>query len=279
MAFHRYCEVTVGPKNGKGFKIDGLKIEFSIEKSDTPENNKSTIKIYNLSKDTSSKVTVAGNHIQLRAGYKDETIGAIFFGDVLKGQRIKNGNDYVTELQVFDGRKAVMEGYVKLSYAINTEASTIAREILDAINLPYKGLGLIPPKEKYLHGYSFLGMAVDALREVLNRFGLTYTIQNEMLYIIKPGEAADNTGLKLTPKTGLLTVPQSISDKTTTDDATAEASNQWKFSTMLFPQLIPRLACSVESSTLNGEVIVKKAIYSGSNWDGDFKIDIEAEAV
>jgi hypothetical protein len=48
---------------------------------------------------------------------------------------------------------------------------------------------------------------------------------------------------------------------------------------MLFPQLIPGAACSVEASTFKGEVVIKKAHYTGSNWDGDFKIDIEAEAV
>ncbi|MDR0473580.1 MAG: hypothetical protein LBH43_07920, partial [Treponema sp.] len=74
MAFMRYVEVTVGPKNGTGFKIDGLKISFHIEKTDSSEPNKSTIKIYNLTQETSSKVTVADNHIQLRAGYKDETV-------------------------------------------------------------------------------------------------------------------------------------------------------------------------------------------------------------
>jgi hypothetical protein len=279
MAFMRYVEVTVGPKNGTGFKIDGLKISFKIEKSDSSEPNTSTIKIYNLSAETSSKVTVADNHIQLRAGYKDETIGAIFFGTVLKGNRYKDGNDYITELQVQDGRAAVMGGYISASYSKDVEALTVAQDILNAIGLPFKGQDKIPGGETYPSGFCHIGMAVDALRKVLNRFDLTYTIQNEMIYILKAGEAADNTGLRLTPTTGLLTIPQPISDKTSEDDAEAEAVNGWKFSTMLFPELLPGAACKVEASTFTGDMVIHKAIYEGDNWEGDFKIDIEAEAL
>jgi hypothetical protein len=277
MAFMRKVEVVVGPKGGEGFKIDGLKIAFTIEKTDSPDPNKSKIQLYNLSPDTSAKVTVAGNHITLKAGYKDETVAAIFFGDVLKGRRYRDGNDYCTELEVFDSRTAVFSGQVSVSFAKDTEARTVAQAYLDAIGLPFKGMENIPAGAVYPHGDCFIGMAGDGLRDVLNRYGLMYTIQNEMLYIIKPGEAADKTGLRLTPKTGLLTTPQPVSDKTEDDDTGTEAGNRWKFSTMLFPELLPGAACKVESSTLNGEIIIRKAVYSGDNWTGDFKIDIEGD--
>jgi hypothetical protein len=279
MAFIRKVEVVVGPKGGEGFKIDGLKIAFTIEKTDSPDPNKSKIQLYNLSSDTSAKVTVAGNHITLKAGYEDQTVAAIFFGDVLKGRRYRDGNDYCTELEVFDSRTAVFSGQVSVSFAKDTDARTVAQTYLDAIGLPFKGIENIPADAVYKHGLPFIGMAGKGLKDVLNRYSLMYTIQNEMLYIMKPGEAADKTGLKLTPKTGLLTTPQPVSDKTTDDDTKTEASNRWKFTTMLFPELLPGAACKVESSTLNGEVIIRKAVYSGDNWTGDFKIDIEGDVV
>jgi len=279
MAFMRYVEVTVGPKNGTGFKIDGLKISFHIEKTDSSEPNKATIKIYNLTQDTSSKVTVADNHIQLRAGYKDETIAAIFFGTVVEGKRYKEGENYITELQVQDGRAAVMGGYVSISYTKDVAAATVVDDILNAIGLPCKGQENIPSGENYPSGFAHIGMATDALRKVLNRFELSYTVQNEMLYILKKGEAADKTGLRLTPESGLLTIPQPISDKTSEDNSEAEAKNGWKFSTMLLPELLPGAACKVEASTYSGDMLIHKAIYDGDNWDGSFKIEIEAEAI
>lgn len=279
MAFKRVVEVIVGPKGGEGFKISGLKIVFSIEKTDSADPNKSKIQIYNLSQDTHAKVAVAGNHITLRAGYEDETVAAIFFGDVLKGARRKDGTEFITELEVFDGRTAVMSGQVSVSYAMGTEARTIVQAFVDAIGLSYKGMENVPADEAYPHGYSFIGMAADGLKDVLNRYDLTFTIQNEMLFIIRPGEAADKTGLKLTAETGLLTTPEPISDKTSDDDTETDASNRWKFSTMLFPELVPGAACRVESSTLNSEVVISKAVFNGDNWGGDYQVDIEGEVI
>ena len=279
MAFHRFVEIVVGPKNGEGFKISGLKITFSIEKTDSADPNKSRIQIYNLSQNTHVKAAVAGNHITLRAGYEDETISAIFFGDIVSGSRKKDGVDFVTELEVFDGRTAVMSGQVSVSYAKCTETRTVVQAFVDAIGLAHKGMENIPVGTTYPHGHTFIGMAGEGLQDVLNRYGLTYTVQNEMLYILKPGESADNTGLKLTSQTGLLTTPEPVSDKTSDDDTNSEPSNRWKFSTMLFPELVPGAACKIESSTLTGDVVIKKALFSGDNWGGDFKVDIEAEAI
>lgn len=279
MAFMRQVEVIAGLANGEGIRIDGLKIGFHIEKSDSPDLNTSTIKIYNLSAETSSQIAVADNHIQLRAGYMDESIRTIFFGTVLYGKRYRSGIWFVTELQVQDGRAAVMGGHISVSFSKDVEATTVVQAFLDAIGLPFKGLENIPSGERYPYGFAHIGMASDGLRKVLNRFDLTYTIQNEMLYILKPGQEAERTGLRLTAETGLLTIPQPVSDKTGVANFSAEPPNAWQFSTLLFPELLPGAACSLESSSFTGEVFIYKAIYEGDNWDGDFRIDIEAEVL
>jgi hypothetical protein len=279
MAFMRQVEVIIGPKGGEGVKINGLKIAFEIEKTDKPETNTAKISIFNLSKDTHDKISVAENHCTLKAGYKDETITAILFGDVVKGIRKKSGADYVTEIEVKDGRVAVMAGQVSVSYAKDTDALTIVQDLIDAIGLPSKGTELIPPDAKYPGAFSDIGQAADILRKVLNKYELWYTIQNEMIYILKEGEPSESTGLRLTPETGLLTIPQPVSDKTEETDTTKEAANRWEFRTMLFPQLIPGASCKVESSVINTEMKVEKAKFTGDNWLSDFAIDIEAEVL
>ena len=278
MAFIRYVEAIIGPKGGEGLKIAGLRITFSIEKTKSTDPNKGKIRIYNLSEDTSNKISISGNHLTLKAGYEDESVAAIFFGDVLKGEMIKEGTDFYTELEVFDGRSSIMEAPASVSYEKGTDAKTIAQGFIDAIGMPVKGMENIPG-EVYDHGYSYIGMAGDGLMEVLNRYDLAYTIQNEMLFIIKKGEEAENTGLKLSAETGLLTTPRPISDKTGVDDEEAAPGNGWKFQAMLFPQLLPGAACVVESSTLNSQVLIDKAVFTGDSWTGDYRIDIEAEVV
>jgi hypothetical protein len=222
---------------------------------------------------------VAGNHCALKAGYADETVAAILFGDVVKCTRKKSGADYVTEIEVKDGRAAVMAGQVSVSYAKDTDALTIAQDLIDAIGLPSKGTELVPSDAKYPGSFSDIGQAADILRKVLNKYDLKYTIQNEMIYILKEGEAAESTGLRLAPETGLLTIPQPVSDKTEETDAAKEAANKWSFRTMLFPQLIPGAACKVESSSITAEMKITKAKLTGDNWLSDFAIDIEAEVL
>jgi len=168
---------------------------------------------------------------------------------------------------------------VSVSFARDVEAATVAQAFLDAIGLPHRGIENIPSGERYPYGFAHIGMASDGIRKVLNRFDLTYTIQNEMLFILRPGQEAERTGLLLTPETGLLTIPQPVSDKTGVDNFAAEPPIAWSFSTLLFPELVPGAACRIESSSFAGEVFIYKAIYEGDNWDGGFQIYIEAEAL
>ena len=118
-------------------------------------------------------------------------------------------------------------------------------------------------------------MATDGLKQVLNKVGLTYTIQNEMLYIKGPDQSIDNLGLRLTKDTGLLTLPTHISDKTDSSTIDQTTSNKWKFNTMLFPQLMPGAVCKVESSTLNANIMIEEATFKGTNFDGDFIVEVK----
>ena len=96
-----------------------------------------------------------------------------------------------------------------------------------------------------------------------------------MLYIKGPDQSIDNLGLRLTKDTGLLTLPTHISDKTDSSTIDQTTSNKWKFNTMLFPQLMPGAVCKVESSTLNANIMIEEATFKGTNFDGDFIVEVK----
>lgn len=278
MAFQRYIELTVTTKDGESVKIDDLRVDFDIERTDSAESNRAVVRVYNLTKETSAQITEADGHILLRAGYKDETTGTIFTGDIVRGTREREGNDYVTMIEAYDGRTAVMGGVVSLSYAPDTDALTVAQALLDAIGLANKGTDLIPSGAKYAHGYCFIGMASDGLRELLARYSLCLTVQDETVYIYEKGKETESTLLQLEEGGDLLSLPQIVSDKTEKDDIAGEAANRWAFSAKLKAELVPGASVSVDSSTFRGEVVIRTAHGTGSNMDGDFRVDIEAEA-
>lgn len=282
MAFLRQIEVIIGAKGEPGFKIDSLRISFEIEKTEKSENNTGKIKIYNLSKDTHNKISVAGLHCIVRAGYNDENIRSILFGDIVKGVRKKDGTEYISELEVKDGRDAVMNGHVSVSYGKGTEARLIAQDMLNVMALPYKGIENIPADAVYSGAFSEIGLASDILKKILNRFNLYYTIQNEMVYIMTEDKEVESTGLLLSPETGLITIPCPVSDKRTTrGDNKAQPKNEWTFRTLLFPQLNPGVACVVNSPAigLNSTMKINKAKFVGDNYGQDFYIDIRAEVI
>ncbi len=275
MAFGRIVEVQVD--DGKETTIiEELKIEFSTTKTDDPESNTGTVTIYNTNESTTKKLCTAGNKVVLKAGYEDEIISPVIFGDIIKGSGKRDGVDYVVELEVADSRTTVMENIVSVSYTEDISASTVLKGFTDTLGLPVKGAEKIPSDEKYSHGFAFIGMAVDGIREVLNRFELTYTIQNEMLYIRKPNESIDDSGLSLDKTCGLLTTPYLVSDATNSEDVGTEIKAEWTFNTLLFPQLMPGTVCSIDSDTLRGQVIIKEAVFTGDNRDGDFIVEIKA---
>lgn len=278
MAFQRHVELIVTTKDGDTIKKDDLRIDFEIELTDSREPNRAVVRVYNLTKETSAQMSEADGHILLRAGYKDETTGTIFTGDILRGTRSYEENDYITTLVAYDGRSAAMGGFVSLSYAPGTDATTVAQDLLSATGLAHKGSDLIPGGQ-YAHGWCFIGMAADGLRELLARFGLSYTVQDETLCIFEPGKESESTGLTLEEGGDLLTLPQPVSDKTDEGDINAESANRWAFGAKINPQLVPGASVKIDSTTFKGEVVIRTARLSGSNMDGDFRADIEAEAV
>lgn len=279
MAFQRYVELSVTTKDGENIKIDDLRIDFDIERTDGMGENRAVIRVYNLTKETSSQITEADCHILLRAGYKDESTGSVFTGDVLCGFRTREGNDYVTTIEAYDGRTALKGGLVSLSYAPDTDVFTVAQALLDAVGLAHKGSELIPDGEKYPHGYCFIGMAADGLAELLARYNLVYTVQDETVYIFEQGKKTENTELTLKEGGEILALPQPLSDKTECSDINSEVPSRWSFSAKLNPQLVPGASVNLETSTFKGEVVIQIARCAGSNMDGDFRVDIVAEAL
>ena len=276
MAFGRKIELLCGKKNSEGVKITNLKIDFEVHKTLSNEStNNAKIKVYNCNEETSTALCTAGNHIILKAGYEDEIITTILLGDIFKGSRKKEGVDNVVELEVAEGRTQIMSGTVSLSYGKNTSVSTVVNAFTSVLGFAVKGTEKISASDKYEHGFSYIGMASTGLRQVLNRVGLTYVIQNEMLYIKSPDENIDNLGLRLNKNTGLLTLPTQISDKSNSSNIEGKTDNEWSFTTMLFPQLVPGAVCKVESSTLNTDILIKEVVFKGSNFGGDFVAEIK----
>ena len=251
--FNRQVELLIGlSKGNEALKITNLKIEFDITKGADNEDNTSTakIKIYNCNLSTRNQLLTIGKHIVVKAGYKGINSGrsplVLFNGFVSKAFVEKVKPDTVVNIEAVDG----VENIVNTSFSYYTKMKT----------------------SFYDQGYAYFGMAKDCLKEVLGRVGLTYSIQNEILYVHFPQTAIQTLGFVIKPSTGLLSIPQQLFEEEKNKEETDNP--KWKLKCLLYPQLVPNSICRIESSTLSGEVLISEAHFQGSNLDGDFSVEL-----
>ncbi len=279
MAFKRVIELTIGPPGELGKKIKDLRINFSIEKTDTESQNIANIKIYNLSKETSSEVGKVNNKVILRAGYEDETgISNLFFGDIKSAIDRKEGVARILEINAYDGYANVQNKNISISFSAGTPVQQVFDNIVDVFGLPLTN-PIVNLSGQYVNGYSFVGKAKDALTEVLKRVNKDWTIQNQQLVILSPGETIERTGLLLSSDTGLIDQPEALNDSDENQLETDDVPKRWRIKSLLYPQLLPGAEIQVRSNIVNGIFRVETANFEGDNFEGDFIAEIEVIAV
>ena len=264
---------------------NNLHIGFSIDKDTTKESNKAKLEIYNLSDATRKKIEVPDTEVEIYAGY-ERAGGAIlaFKGTVTYGFTRDAGTDCITTLDLADGTVALRDSYCSLSYAPGTSAKTIIQRCANEMGVPVVYGDDVGELESYKNGFSFYGQAKDALTEICNALGLSWSIQNNILNIILAGGTSTNRGLVFSPQSGLVGVPERITQaeyksnksnpqKTQKEKAKKEEPRKkagWKINTLLVPSVNPADMVKVESKWITGwfrvEKVSHRGDYNGNNW-------------
>ena len=264
---------------------NNLHIGFSIDKDTTKESNKAKLEIYNLSDATRKKIEVPDTEVEIYAGY-EKAGGAIlaFKGTVTYGFTRDAGTDCITTLDLADGTVALRDSYCSMSYAPGTSAKTIIQRCANEMGVPVVYGDDVGELESYKNGFSFYGQAKDALTEICNALGLSWSIQNNILNIILAGGTSTNRGLVFSPQSGLVGVPERITQaeyksnksnpqKTQKEKAKKEEPRKkagWKINTLLVPSVNPADMVKVESKWITGwfrvEKVSHRGDYNGTNW-------------
>ena len=281
---------VVFPKINISFE-NTLKIIFSIDKDTTKESNKTKLEIYNLSETTRKSIEEPDNEVEIYAGY-EKAGGAVlcFKGTVVYGYTTEDTTDSITHLELADGTVALRDSYCTLSYAPNVAAKIIIQRCANEMGVPLvygKDVGDI---EAYRNGFSFIGLSKDALTEVCNARGLSWSIQNNILQVIKSGGVNTNRGLVFSAYSGLIGTPERIiqaeykSDKTTPRRKAKEKAQKneirkkhgWRITTLLAPTVNPADLVKVESKLVTGwfrvEKVSHRGEYNGNQWESAIEL-------
>ena len=203
MQYWKQVYRVVFPKLNISFE-NNLHINFAIEKDTTTESNKGKLEIYNLSDTTRKAIETPDTEVEIYAGY-ERAGGAVlaFRGTVTYGLTRDAGTECLTSLELADGT-------IALSYAPNTSAKTIIQRCANEMGVPVVYGDDVGELESYKNGFSFYGQAKDALTEICDALGLSWSIQNNILNVILAGGTATNRGLVFSPQSGLVGVPERI---------------------------------------------------------------------
>ncbi|MFX0205159.1 MAG: hypothetical protein ACFFDT_04175 [Candidatus Hodarchaeota archaeon] len=278
MAFKRKAAVSVGPEGSPGLRFSDLRMTFDIKKTLKESTNKGRISIFNLSDASVNKVFKVGNKIIVEAGYEDEKVRSIFFGEIKRVIDTKTGIDRETAVEAYDGAKSYQNKNISISFKEGTLISTVLNKLVDEFDLPL-GNVITGITGQYANGYSFIGKIKTALTEVCDYAGKKWSIQNEQLFILGDNNFVDRTGLLLSKDTGLIGYPELLDDAKEEEDSEVPPPKRWKIKSLLFGELVPGYLVKVQSNSCNGAFQIESTNFVGDTHGDDWSATCEVKAL
>jgi hypothetical protein len=210
----RSYELTIGSGGGQGIKTSGLRVAFDIKKGGSESPNEAVIKVWNLSHETLLKSRKEFDRVILQAGY-EENYGLIYTGGII-GQRVmrENGTDIVLELACGDGDEAYTSAALNRTLAAGARPEDIVKAVRDSFQEYGAAPGETPElrTQRLPRGKVMFGMTRKYAREAAYTNGVSWSIQDGKMVMVKndgylPGEA-----VVLTSETGLIGSPEQTND-------------------------------------------------------------------
>lgn len=172
--------------------------KFSIVRNTLASANKCSLEIKGLGFSTRSKLfkdryTITEYwQIIITAGY--DQISTVFQGNILESFHYKQGSDWITKIEAFDGLFGIQNGFSSFSVTKDTEKKNIVEQILSNIPNVLKGALGSPTEGQSPRGQVVMGQSTDMLD--IQTDG-QYFIDNEIINIVSNEEYIGDNILEL----------------------------------------------------------------------------------
>lgn len=263
--------------NPGGIQEHELKIEFDVSKGISGSANTATIKIWNLNEGHRNSIGKEFDDIMLEAGYMPpeggSNVGIIFSGQMRDVEHKREAEDIITYLACGDGDRAFRRATISKTFKAGTKVEDVVDEITKQLEKEgvKRGETKYPDNmPKFERPYSMCGSCTRELDRLGRSRGFYWNLQNGTFEIV-PSDGYVGDVVVLSSQSGLIDTP------TITD-------NGVKASALLNPQVRPNRRVKILSEVLemNAEgsmYRVSNATYKGDNRDGDFRVEIQGEAI
>lgn len=278
----RTYRLVAGLAGQSGFEIGeetdqgrALHIKFDLEKTDVSSNNTGTISIWNLNDEHVSVLEQKDCMIALYAGYGD-TKPLIFSGNVTNPETAMESTDRKTDLDVVDGRVAIRDTYLSLSYVGETLLQTIYGDCINQMGITCiysQGAAVLLAATKLPLGYAFIGTAADCLTQLCNAYGLKWSIQNGVCQVLLATEPISQQAYLLSEETGLIGVPKRVAmSAESTVQGSSDSKTVYGYEVVYFLNGAINVndLVQLQSAKVSGYFRVKNIQISGDNLEGDW---------
>lgn len=272
--FDRQYRLAAGPAGGTGFEVGdtsksqpvALHVNFSLQKSDLETQNTGRVTLWNLNPSQLAVLNEKDCVVSLKAGYGSK-LALIFAGIVSYVSTTIDSADRKTEIEVIDNLVEIRDTYVSVSYNGTVNWKTIfddvAAQMGVAVSYSYNAEFV-----DISNGFSFVGLARDIMTKGCKCCNLTWSLQNGVMQVKKPGDVMSREVYVLSPDTGLLGIPARV--VITQDEATGKNTLGWDVEYFLNGAINIDDYVKLESETVIGYFRVYSLEISGDNVSGDW---------
>lgn len=210
--FNRAYSLQIEGANKKFVNVElPFTIEFNIIRKDLSGTNEGTIRVYNLSPDKRALIKKdisdydTARFINLSAGYLNRKAN-ILTGFINQAYSVREGVDYVTHLNCYDGGYAYSSAFVSVPpYSAGTTKRNIALDMIKRLKPYGVELGAVGVIDGVIaRGESFIGNPIHYLRD---NFGGNFFIDSNKAYILGDDEGFSLNNIVIGPESGLIGTP------------------------------------------------------------------------
>lgn len=272
--FDRQYRLAAGRAGQTGFEVGAvngaqpipLHISFAIQKTDLETQNTGRVTIWNLNKQHLSVLNEKDCALSLRAGYGKQ-LPLIFAGIISFCSTVADGADQKTEIEIVDNLIQIRDTYVSISYngTVNWKKifDDIAAQMGVAVSYSYNA------KFADIHnGFTFVGRAKDIISKGCKCCNLSWSLQNGVMQIKKPGDVMSREVYLLNASSGLIGTPARV--VVAEDEATGMTKMGWDVQYFLNGSINIDDYVKLESKFVSGYFRVYSLDIQGDNISGDW---------
>ena len=262
------------------YSLENMDFSFEIPFEDTDEPPVATIKVTNLAASTRAGIK-RNDPVILNAGSEGD-IGCLLVGKVVGLTHKQSNVDWVSTFTVQPCADEILGSRINKTYAKNTKASVIIRDLLNIFGVEVAKCELSKDKV-YPRGRVCRGKMKQVLTEIIvNECKSRFIIRATGQIYITAANGAINNGVVLTSATGLLrsdeekvTIP--LETKENSQKKGKDREDDWiSRSCILNYRIATAEQVKIQSKDLNGKFVVKEGKHSGSRtgkWETSMKLE------